>query len=65
MRPALPVLCGLALLLGSGCLPEADSEAPLPQEISREESGYYCGMIVADHPGPKGQIFVGDAAEPI
>lgn len=65
MRPALPALCGLILLLGSGCLPDAEGDAPPPQEISREQSGYYCGMIVADHPGPKGQIFVGDAAQPI
>lgn len=65
MRPICPTLCGLALLLVTGCLPDAVGETPLPKEISRDESGYYCGMIVADHPGPKGQVFVGDALEPI
>lgn len=44
-----------ALVL-AGCYGEADAELPSPYEITREASGYYCRMIVADHPGPKAQI---------
>ena len=65
MRSTSWAALGLATLLLSACLPDDKSELPLPRELSREESGYYCGMIVADHPGPKGQVFVGDVAEPL
>ncbi len=54
------------VLLLAACGEEvAQSEAPGPQEVSREAIGYYCNMIVADHPGPKAQIFLGDAGAPI
>ena len=54
-------VCGLLLI---GC--EAQSPAkPAPKELTRESAGHYCQMTVLDHPGPKGQIFVGDLKQPI
>jgi copper chaperone NosL len=54
-----------ALLLLPACGEEQTAEAPLPQELTREAIGYYCNMIVQDHPGPKGQIFLSDRPDPI
>ena len=61
-----------ALLLGalvwfvSGC-EEASQMASVPdtRELTRDDIGYYCNMIVMDHAGPKAQIFLGDREEPI
>ncbi|MEZ5933046.1 MAG: nitrous oxide reductase accessory protein NosL [Alphaproteobacteria bacterium] len=38
--------------------------APPPAELTSDATGYYCSMTLAEHPGPKAQIFAGDAAEP-
>jgi len=38
---------------------------PPPQEPTREAGGYYCGMIVVDHEGPKGQIFLTGREDPL
>ena len=54
-----------ALLLLPACGEEQKAEVPLPREITREAIGYYCNMIVQDHPGPKGQIFLSDKLDPI
>ncbi len=53
------------LLLLPACGEDQRVEAPDPQELTREAIGHYCNMIVEDHPGPKGQIFLTDRAEPI
>lgn len=31
---------------------------PQPRALTREAVGYFCGMIVEDHQGPKGQIIL-------
>lgn len=53
----------MALLL-AGC-GEEEQVKPLPRELTREAVGNYCGMIVADHPGPKAQLFLKQRADPI
>ena len=59
-------LAVLALALtATACGDEQVAEAPPPAELTREAIGYYCNMIVQDHQGPKGQIFLSDSAEPI
>lgn len=41
------------------------ASVPTPSEITREDIGYYCNMIVADHLGPKGQVHIGGRDEPL
>jgi len=54
-----------ALLLLPACGEEQTAQAPQPQELTRAAIGHYCNMIVEDHPGPKGQIFLAGRADPI
>lgn len=49
----------------AGCFERTETAAPPPQELTRDASGYYCQMIVADHIGPKAQIFLKSREKPI
>ncbi len=60
-----PVLALLAALALAGCGEDERTAAPPPRPLDREAMGYYCNMIVADHAGPKGQIFLADRADPV
>lgn len=64
-RRASRVTVAFMALLLAGCGEDEQAEAPPPQEITREAMGHYCGMIVADHPGPKAQLFLKERADPI
>ena len=55
----------LGLLLGACEDDDRVAEAPPPRDLTREAIGHYCNMIVVDHLGPKGQIFVRGVAEPV
>jgi nitrous oxide reductase accessory protein NosL len=55
----------LAAFMLVRCDPAPPAEPPKPQEISETSIGHFCGMSLPEHPGPKGQIFVGDRPEPI
>lgn len=37
---------------------------PAPQEVSDSATAQFCGMLLSEHAGPKGQIFVRDKAKP-
>lgn len=54
-----------ALVLLAACSGESGLEAPKPQTLTSEAIGRYCGMNVLEHPGPKGQIMLGQIPEPI
>ncbi|MEX2628854.1 MAG: nitrous oxide reductase accessory protein NosL [Tistlia sp.] len=67
MTPWRSLLLALGL---AGGLAACDDDrqaavAPPPQEPGPEAIGHYCGMTVADHPGPKGQVFLEGASEPL
>lgn len=65
MRRVVPS-CLLAFLFLFGCEENESKVAkPDPQELTREAIGYYCNMIVADHEGPKAQIYLSGQDEPI
>jgi copper chaperone NosL len=54
---ALRGLALAGLLLVAACS-EEEAAAPPPQALGGEEVGHYCGMLLAEHSGPKGQILV-------
>lgn len=47
-------LIGLAGCLGGG------EEPPEPVSLDDEQSCDWCGMVIEEHPGPKGQIYFAD-----
>lgn len=59
------LVCLAMLLMLSGCYGETEAELPLPLELTRDAVGHYCGMIMADHSGPKAQIFVKGRNTPV
>ncbi|MDZ5617947.1 nitrous oxide reductase accessory protein NosL [Achromobacter xylosoxidans] len=64
---ALLFSLGLAALLavtacGDGAAP---ATPPPPQAVSSQSVGHYCGMALADHTGPKGQIFIKGRPAPV
>lgn len=68
-RPAVPalILLALAALLLLALAPGREDEAavPGPVTMSDEALGYYCQMLLIEHPGPKGQIHLDGLDEPI
>lgn len=54
----------LALLALAACR-EEKAEVPAPVEMTAAATGFFCQMIVADHPGPKAQIHLQGLPAPI
>lgn len=67
MRRSSPRL--LALVLGvaavGGCTQEPPAPSPPPAEVNAESTGHYCGMLLVDHDGPKGQIHLASRSGPV
>ena len=67
MRKSFVTAALIASLLGA-CSeqdPTRVSSTPAPVKLTRDDIGYYCNMIVADHLGPKGQIHIAGRSEPV
>lgn len=59
-------LAGLACLpLLSACKDDALAALPAPQEPGKDTEAQICGMMLSEHGGPKAQIFLRDAADPL
>jgi copper chaperone NosL len=50
--------CDEAPTFGAGAVPVAAA-------LGADAIGYYCNMTVADHPGPKGQVFLSGEDQPL
>lgn len=61
-RLAAVAVLGLLLL---GACSEEEAAAPPPQAIGGDETGHYCGMLLAEHAGPKGQILLKSGGDPV
>lgn len=60
------LLAATLLLPLSACMEDGGSdELPLPQVVTEDAVGHYCGMTLVDHPGPKGQIILKGSDRPV
>ncbi|AUJ65875.1 copper resistance protein CopZ (plasmid) [Aestuarium zhoushanense] len=57
-------LIALSLLALAACKEDV-AEIPTPIDMTDEALGYYCQMYVAEHAGPKAQIFLKGRAAPL
>jgi copper chaperone NosL len=58
-----PLLLVLTLL--AACDDQAPTSRPPPVEVTENAVGHYCGMLLAEHAGPKGQAHLRSRSEPI
>jgi copper chaperone NosL len=68
VRPAAQAALSAAILaaaVASGCGRQPEAPAPSPHEVSAEAAGHYCGMLLVDHEGPKGQIHLAGKSGPV
>jgi copper chaperone NosL len=55
----------LVTALTWACGEKQSVDVPAPQELNRDAVGYFCQMMVLNHDGPKGQIFLTDRQQPL
>ena len=60
-----PAALAASLLAGCERAPTASAAPPAPFEVSAQATGHYCGMLLAEHEGPKGQIHLGSRDQPV
>lgn len=63
-RLTLTTLLASALLLAA-CDGADTAKVPAPLDVSADSTGYYCGMLLVEHPGPKGQIHLRSQKTPV
>ena len=63
-RRTLTTLLASALLLAA-CDGADSAKVPAPLDVSADSTGYYCGMLLVEHPGPKGQIHLKSQKTPV
>ncbi|MBV1896420.1 MAG: nitrous oxide reductase accessory protein NosL, partial [Rhodobacteraceae bacterium] len=54
----------VALLAVTACKEDV-AEAPGPVSLTQESLSYFCQMNIAEHGGPKGQIFLSGHPQPL
>ena len=54
-----------AAVVASSCGGDEGTTKPEARALTRDAIGHYCNMIVAEHRGPKGQIFLKSREQPI
>ncbi len=59
------ILALLGAVLTVSCGDRQPTVVPAPQELTRDAVGYFCGMTVLDHKGPKGQVLLTDREQPL
>lgn len=63
LRTVRLACAGLVLLALAAC--KDDSAKPAAHTMTDDAIGHYCGMMLTEHEGPKGQILLEGADEPV
>ena len=64
MKPLMHVLYAAVLAVVLAGCDKTEETIPPPAALSTDAAGYYCGMQVTEHAGPKGQIHIAGVAQP-
>ena len=66
-RTTLRALCAVVVVAALAACDRAPGTAmpPPAADVSAEAIGHYCGMLLAEHEGPKGQIHLASRSEPV
>jgi copper chaperone NosL len=64
MKRVIGVAAALILVLAA-CSEESNLNAPAPMATTPDATGHYCGMLLAEHAGPKGQILLKGVDQPV
>jgi copper chaperone NosL len=65
LRGVLLAALAFATLAGGCDSRSPASPPPPPAEVQADSTGHYCGMMLADHEGPKGQIHLASRERPV
>ena len=64
MKRLIGIAMALSLLAG-GCSEEKAGDLPPPVATAADATGHYCGMLLSEHAGPKGQILLKSGDQPV
>ncbi len=53
------------VLVASACSKDEQAAAPPAQTMTADATGHYCGMLLSEHSGPKGQIQLASGGKPV
>ena len=59
------LLIAAALVLIAGCSKEEAEAVPPAHRLTADATGHYCGMLLSEHAGPKGQILLKGEDTPV
>lgn len=65
MKQLIHAVLLIGLLFVTACSKEEDREVPPPVATTADATGHYCGMLLAEHAGPKGQILLESGDKPV
>lgn len=65
MKTLLKAALVIGVLALPGCSKEEAPDVPAPLAMPADATGYYCGMLLAEHAGPKGQILLETGDGPV
>ncbi|KAB0564473.1 nitrous oxide reductase accessory protein NosL [Brucella pituitosa] len=65
MKKSLFLIPAACFMFLAGCSEQKTTETIPPFALTDSAMGRYCGMNVLEHPGPKGQIILSPANEPV
>jgi len=65
MKSLIQAVLLAGVLLAGACSEEKNAEIPSPVAMAPDATGHYCGMLLAEHSGPKGQILLASGDKPV
>lgn len=65
MKSLVKTILIAGVVLAAACSKEESAEIPAALVMAPDATGHYCGMLLAEHSGPKGQILLASNAAPV